>query len=82
MYLIWSPRLQIRTQLRNEKSGQMSRDVAKLVYIHMLGYPSHFGQVFYTNIPFLFTTKLIIVSQDDIHMTKFPAIVFSSFIQS
>ncbi len=36
----------IRTSFKGEDSDARARDVAKLLYIHMLGYPSHFGQVY------------------------------------
>lgn len=43
----------IRTSFREEDNDARSRNVAKLLYIHMLGYPAHFGQVilrfFYLN---------------------------------
>eukprot|EP00049_Salpingoeca_infusionum_P010031 m.170110 g.170110 ORF g.170110 m.170110 type:complete len:888 (-) comp14518_c0_seq1:2552-5215(-) len=35
----------IRATLRQEKAEFLSRSVAKLIYIGMLGYPTHFGQV-------------------------------------
>lgn len=35
----------IRTSFREEDNDARSRNVAKLLYIHMLGYPAHFGQV-------------------------------------
>lgn len=35
----------IRTSFKGEDSDARARDVAKLLYIHMMGYPSHFGQV-------------------------------------
>lgn len=35
----------IRTSFREEDNDVRSRNVAKLLYIHMLGYPAHFGQL-------------------------------------
>lgn len=35
----------IRTSFKGEDNDSRARDVAKLLYIHMLGYPAHFGQV-------------------------------------
>eukprot|EP00117_Sycon_ciliatum_P007982 scpid34160/ scgid3064/ AP-1 complex subunit gamma-1; Adapter-related protein complex 1 subunit gamma-1; Adaptor protein complex AP-1 subunit gamma-1; Clathrin assembly protein complex 1 gamma-1 large chain; Gamma1-adaptin; Golgi adaptor HA1/AP1 adaptin subunit gamma-1 len=35
----------IRSQFRDEDNECRSRNVAKLLYIHMLGYPAHFGQL-------------------------------------
>ena len=35
----------IRSSFRNEEKDYRARNVAKLLYIHMLGYPAHFGQV-------------------------------------
>lgn len=35
----------IRTTFREEDNTWRCRNVAKLLYIHMLGYPAHFGQV-------------------------------------
>ena len=35
----------IRTSFKEEDSESRSRNVAKLLYIHILGYPAHFGQV-------------------------------------
>ena len=35
----------IRTSFKGEDNEARARDVAKLLYIHMLGYPAHFGQV-------------------------------------
>ena len=35
----------IRTSFREEDNDARSRNVAKLLYIHMLGFPAHFGQV-------------------------------------
>jgi AP-1 complex subunit gamma-1 len=35
----------IRTAIREENETYRSRNVAKLMYIHMLGYPTHFGQM-------------------------------------
>lgn len=35
----------IRSTFREEDSVWRCRNVAKLLYIHMLGYPAHFGQV-------------------------------------
>eukprot|EP00164_Ancoracysta_twista_P014375 GFYU01023394.1.p1 GENE.GFYU01023394.1~~GFYU01023394.1.p1 ORF type:complete len:164 (+),score=37.06 GFYU01023394.1:87-578(+) len=35
----------IRTAFKDEDSQFRHRNVAKLMYIHMLGYPTHFGQM-------------------------------------
>ena len=35
----------IRDSFREEDNDFRCRNVAKLLYIHMLGYPAHFGQV-------------------------------------
>ena len=35
----------IRTAIKEDKSDYRHRNVAKLLYIHMLGYPTHFGQM-------------------------------------
>ncbi|XP_011409718.1 PREDICTED: AP-1 complex subunit gamma-1 [Amphimedon queenslandica] len=35
----------IRTSFREEDSENRARNVAKLLYIHMMGYPAHFGQL-------------------------------------
>ncbi|CAD7973073.1 unnamed protein product [Amoebophrya sp. A120] len=35
----------IRTAFREEDSSYRHRNVAKLLFIHMLGYPTHFGQM-------------------------------------
>ena len=37
----------IRTSFKEEEADVRARNVAKLLYIHMLGYPAHFGQVSY-----------------------------------
>lgn len=37
----------IRTSFKEEDNDARSRNVAKLLYIHMMGYPAHFGQVSY-----------------------------------
>lgn len=36
---------EIRSSFREEDTTWRCRNVAKLLYIHMLGYPAHFGQV-------------------------------------
>lgn len=36
---------QIRDSFREEDNIYRCRNVAKLLYIHMLGYPAHFGQL-------------------------------------
>ncbi|XP_041455170.1 AP-1 complex subunit gamma-1-like isoform X4 [Lytechinus variegatus] len=36
---------QIRAMFRDEDSTYRCRNVAKVLYIHMLGYPAHFGQL-------------------------------------
>lgn len=35
----------IRTSFKEEDNDARSRNVAKLLYIYMMGYPAHFGQV-------------------------------------
>jgi AP-1 complex subunit gamma-1 len=35
----------IRTSFKEEESEYRHRNVAKLLYIHMLGYPTHWGQM-------------------------------------
>ncbi|WVQ99305.1 hypothetical protein IAU59_006437 [Kwoniella sp. CBS 9459] len=35
----------IRTSFKEEDSFQRYNNIAKLLYIHMLGYPAHFGQI-------------------------------------
>lgn len=35
----------IRAQFRQGDNGARSHNLAKLLYVHMLGYPAHFGQV-------------------------------------
>lgn len=35
----------IRDSFRDEDNKYKCRNMAKLLYIHMLGYPAHFGQV-------------------------------------
>lgn len=35
----------IRTSFKGDDNDARARDVAKLLYIHMLGYPAHFGQM-------------------------------------
>lgn len=35
----------IRTAIKDENEAYRHRNVAKLMYIHMLGYPTHFGQM-------------------------------------
>lgn len=37
----------IRSSFREEDNTYRCRNVAKLLYMHMLGYPAHFGQVNY-----------------------------------
>jgi AP-1 complex subunit gamma-1 len=37
--------LQMRASFRAEERDYSARNVAKLLYIHMLGYPAHFGQL-------------------------------------
>lgn len=37
----------IRSSFREEDNTYRCRNVAKLLYMHMLGYPAHFGQVSY-----------------------------------
>ena len=35
----------IRTAFKEDDNGYRHRNVAKLLFIHMLGYPSHFGHM-------------------------------------
>ena len=35
----------VRTSFKDEDNESRARNVAKLLYIHMMGYPAHFGQV-------------------------------------
>uniref|UniRef100_A0A3P8X1Q9 AP-1 complex subunit gamma n=1 Tax=Cynoglossus semilaevis TaxID=244447 RepID=A0A3P8X1Q9_CYNSE len=35
----------IRAQFRQSDNGSRSHNLAKLLYVHMLGYPAHFGQM-------------------------------------
>lgn len=35
----------IRTSFKGDDNDARARDMAKLLYIHMMGYPAHFGQV-------------------------------------
>ena len=35
----------IRTSFKEEDNDARARNVSKLLYIHMMGYPAHFGQV-------------------------------------
>lgn len=35
----------IRTSFKSDDNDARARDVAKLLYIHMMGYQAHFGQV-------------------------------------
>jgi len=37
--------LQIREGFRKEDADNRGKHMAKLLYIHMLGYPAHFGQL-------------------------------------
>lgn len=40
----------IRSSFREEDNTYRCRNVAKLLYMHMLGYPAHFGQVHFNYI--------------------------------
>lgn len=35
----------IRTSFKSEENEYRARNIAKLIYIHMMGYPTHFAQV-------------------------------------
>lgn len=35
----------IRTAFKGDDNDARARNMAKLLYIHMMGYPAHFGQV-------------------------------------
>lgn len=43
--LIQKESADVRTAFKNEDSSARYNSVAKLLYIHMLGYPAHFGQM-------------------------------------
>jgi AP-1 complex subunit gamma-1 len=43
--LIQKESASIRTSFKEEDSWTRHNNVAKLLYIHMLGYPAHFGQI-------------------------------------
>lgn len=51
----------IRSTFREEDNVWRCRNVAKLLYIHMLGYPAHFGQVNFGQDQFFFNFNTIIV---------------------
>ena len=51
----------IRSTFREEDNSWRCRNVAKLLYIHMLGYPAHFGQVMSRFLMKLRTSKLEVV---------------------
>uniref|UniRef100_A0A8C7KH75 Adaptor related protein complex 1 subunit gamma 2 n=1 Tax=Oncorhynchus kisutch TaxID=8019 RepID=A0A8C7KH75_ONCKI len=57
----------IRAQFRQADNGTRSHNLAKLLYVHMLGYPAHFGQVVNSAlkivIMYLVSTALFITSQ-------------------
>ena len=40
-----APLCRIRTSFKEEDTSFRHRNVAKVLFIHMLGYPSHFGQI-------------------------------------
>ena len=40
-----SARPDIQTSFKEEDSFARHNNIAKLLYIHMLGYPAHFGQI-------------------------------------
>lgn len=78
---------QIRDSFREENDAYRCRNVAKLLYIHMLGYPAHFGQVgahftlqkFVSNllaVPFFTTVLAIAISTSDFPMFKKTPIIF------
>ena len=48
----------IRDSFREEDNDFRCRNVAKLLYIHMLGYPAHFGQVWFRVFSFFFVTAV------------------------
>lgn len=35
----------LREAFKNQQTHHQHRNVAKLMYIHMMGYPTHFGQM-------------------------------------
>lgn len=53
----------IRDSFRDQDNTYRCRNVAKLLYIHMLGYPAHFGQVCCYLNKILIFLSLILVAQ-------------------
>lgn len=51
----------IRETFRDDDSPWKCRNIAKLLYIHMLGYPAHFGQVYTHCCLRLFDTQLCLI---------------------
>lgn len=86
----------IRSTFREEDSVWRCRNIAKLLYIHMLGYPAHFGQLECLKLTASprFTDKrigylgamLLLDERQDVHLLitnclkKYDFIVLSSFI--
>jgi len=54
----------IRTSFKEEETDVRARNVAKLLYIHMLGYPAHFGQVGVVNVISIHAVKLLLLLID------------------
>lgn len=55
----------IRDSFRDQDNTYKCRNLAKLLYIHMLGYPAHFGQVInvlsFAFVSFSYAFKMIFV---------------------
>ncbi len=68
--MFWVPNLhfhpyfvfKIRTSFRADEHDYRSRNVAKALYIHMLGYPAHFAQVSLSSHLFYFDFMMTVLS--------------------
>ena len=57
----------IRTSFKGDDNDARARDMAKLLYIHMMGYPAHFGQVSWLCV----FTVIILSGLLRVHVCKF-----------
>lgn len=62
----------LRTAFREQDTLYRHRNLAKLMYIHMLGYPTHFGQ--------METLKLIAANGFPEKVWRFPPFAFIEFL--